>query len=544
MFVDAFLSDEGVVLVVAEDLASGKRLYRDVYTPVTPAVYLLQGLAFKLLGVSFTLSRALMCIVYAASVAVTYWIASVQLPRRHATIVGIVAIPLQIWMWPHAHYFSYNALAILCCVVAIERAWALEATMNRKRAAAGLGLAFALGLWSKPNLALATGAGLLLYWLLGWLRTSLGLQRMRERSFAVLLYEGLWVLAGIAAGSLPFIVFLAATGGLVPMVEGLVALTRVYGDVPQSLFPSPLPPTAQFDALRTNPDLVFPGMLGNAIGEGRVFQDLVAYTGRVDLFVRALYYAPVAGFLFVAGMLARAIHARSWSQDHEAALLTGCMSLGLFATILPHPAFHYLTPTLLPLLPCLGFAVRAASAGRLRFAVGGAAYLSIALYLAGSLTILAGYINLPRDPVETTRGTLWVHPATARAWNMIIDFTAQEIPAEDTIFAAPHFPIFYFMTGRPHPTRYPDLRPGSPGMGAEDEIIEALDREPVAWVMRLVGSQFDRLDRFDVAYPRLSLHIDRHYELAQRIDDRYGIYAEFLRRKPPEPAPAPAQAAP
>ena len=58
---DAFFSDEGVVLVAAADLAEGGRLYRVSYVPVTPAVYLLQGAAFKLFGSRLLVSRALMC---------------------------------------------------------------------------------------------------------------------------------------------------------------------------------------------------------------------------------------------------------------------------------------------------------------------------------------------------------------------------------------------------------------------------------------------------------------------------------------------------
>ncbi len=534
MFLDAFLSDEGVVLVVAEDLASGKRLYRDVYTPVTPAVYLLQGIAFKLMGASFAVSRALMCIVYATSVALTYWIATHQLPGRIALWVGVAAIPLQVWMWPHAHYFSYNALAILCCLAAIERAWAIETTMNRRRAAFGLGLVFAAGLWSKPNLALATGAGVLLYWLLGWLRTSSNMQLMRDRGIGEISREGLTVLGGIAAGSLPFVVFLAATGSLVPMFESLLALSRVYGDVPDDLFPSLFPLTGQLDALRTNPDLVFPGMLSNAVGEERTFREVLAYTGWLDLGIRAIYYTPIALFATVTLVLLRAQQTRSWSQDHEAALLTFCTALGLFATITPHPALHYMTPTLLPLFACGAFALRWALrgvTGTLHSIAKTACGMGLAVYFAASLAILAAYANLPRDPVHTPRGTFWVEPGTARAWNAIVDFTRERVPEGDSVFAAPHFPIFYFLTGRDHPTPYTDLRPGSPGMGAEAEIIEALDTQPVPWVLRLVGSQFDRLERFDVAYPRLARYIDDHYEVAEPIDDRYGVYAEFLRRK-------------
>ena len=36
---DAFVSDEGIVLVAADDVANGRLLYRDTNIPLTPTVY-------------------------------------------------------------------------------------------------------------------------------------------------------------------------------------------------------------------------------------------------------------------------------------------------------------------------------------------------------------------------------------------------------------------------------------------------------------------------------------------------------------------------
>ncbi len=124
---DAFPSDEGLVLVAAEDVSKGRLLYRDCYVPVTPGVYLIQGLAFKLFGSSFLVSRVLMSVVYALCVVLTFAIATGCLPLRQATLTGVLAIFLQVWMWPHAQFFSYNALAILFCVLAIRLAWSITA---------------------------------------------------------------------------------------------------------------------------------------------------------------------------------------------------------------------------------------------------------------------------------------------------------------------------------------------------------------------------------------------------------------------------------
>jgi len=543
---DAFFSDEGLVLVAADDLAKGRLLYRDCYVPLTPLVYLLQGLAFKLAGSHIIVSRLLMTATYAATVAAVFSMAGRVLPTWRAVLAGVIAIPLQLWMWPHAHFFSYNALATLLCVVAICIAWSVEARPRRLRHAALLGAVLALALWTKPNLAVATGAGIALYWVGGWLRTRIGARRLRDRSGRDLLWEGAAVTAGAVIASAPLTAYLVGVGIFDEMVESLFSLGRIYAEVPPDLFPPLFPPFGQLDAVRLFPGRVLPSLLYMAIYKAPAYRYLLDHSGWIDLGVRVLYYAPIMLWIAVAACLLARLTRGRWEPRDEAALLFFCAGLGLYLTVVPHPAFHYVVPTLLPLVPLATyFWWRAEGGSRGAWCVilrvtGGVVLLA---YGVASLGALAAYVGIPRAPVHTAAGTLWVPVDQARSWNAVLEYLHARVPEGALVFAAPYFPILYFGTGYEHPTRFVDLRPGSPGPAAEDEIMLRLEEQSVEWAVYFPGFQFPALERWESAYPRLNRYIEARFERQHTVPGVFGPFAHVLQRrsKPREGAGEPEQ---
>jgi hypothetical protein len=534
IMLDTFASDEGVVLVAAEDVANGKLLYRDVYVPVTPTVYLLEGLVFKLLGSEFWVSRLLAAALYAAIVVATFAVASICLPLGFATIAGVLTIPLEVWMWPHAQFFTYTPLAILFCVLSIALAWRLEQSPRRVRSAIYLGLALGFALWVKPNLGGAVGAGVLFYWLSAWLRSRMGLACMRPRSFATLFGEGLSVLLGVFIVTAVHVAYLVANGILVPMTESLLALGRIYGDVPQGLFPSLWPPFGQHDAIRNYPDLIVPGMFnGSLLGDLRL-DYLMKYTGWIDFFVRLVYFTPIGLYFISAVALLEWIRRGSWSSRREAALLIWLTGVCLLLTIIPHPAVHYLTPTLITVIVLGAFLVSEAQTSpyrRLRVATLAASGIGACVFLAASVGLLSLYIMRPRTTLETPAGTLWQDPRTTRLLEQILDYSRENIPEDEAVFVAPYYPLYYYLTKREHPSRFIDLRPGSPGREFEDEIILELERAGVEHVLYMKGSQYAGIERFENAYPRLHHYMIQRFEHEKSFDSFFGPYGEFRRRK-------------
>src|SRR5262249_4006362 len=143
----------------------------------------------------------------------------------------------------------------------------------------------------------------------------------------------------------PLAGYLAATGTFREMVEALRALSAIYSDLPPELFPKLFPFTAQSEALRMNPLLVVPGLFNAAFMWDATYQYLVRYTAWMDALVRVVYYAPIAVHLAAAVYLARRLWRRTWSPADDATLLVLLVSAGLFITVIPHPAVHYLLPT-------------------------------------------------------------------------------------------------------------------------------------------------------------------------------------------------------
>jgi len=540
---DTFPSDEGVVLVAANDVASGKHLYTDCYVPVTPSVYLALGAAFKLFGASFEISRWLICLIYAASVALVFGIAVSIVPVRVAVTCGLIAILLQVWMWPHAHFFTYTPLSIFFCLLALLLAWRIEIGPHPAVLAWLFGAALGLAIWVKPNLGVATGAGVLAFWLSGWIREQAGLPVARTRSLGSILSDGLATLAGIASVSVPQILYLVATHSLIPMVDSLVALTRIYADVPSGIFPDLWPAGAQLDGVRQNPLRVLPGMMWSSLWAAPDFRYLMKYSGLIDALVRAAYLAPLVVYGAAALHLgARLVH-RSWQREDEACLLAWLVGFFLLLTIIPHPAFHYVVPTLFPAIVVVGLLAHRAltAAGRHARWLARAVTGSLALaYVVSSGTILWIYQDTLRAPVKSEVGTIWMPFDSAKIWNLILDYTRRTVPSEERIFVVPYAPIFYFLSGREHPIRFVDLRPGSPGVEAEDEMIESLERQQVGFVLYMRGLQFPGIERFEQAYPRLDHYIERRYEISREFRSLFGTFAELRRRRSPPGSGPPA----
>jgi hypothetical protein len=211
--------------------------------------------------------------------------------------------------------------------------------------------------------------------------------------------------------------------------------------------------------------------------------------------------------------------------------LTGvCLTL----TIIPHPAVHYLTPTLISVIVLAVFLVAEAQASTLRplrSATIATLGIGACLYLAASVGLLGLYMVRPRSAVETRAGTLWQDPRISFPLEQILDYSKENIPEHEAVFVAPYYPLYYYLTKREHPSRFIDLRPGSPGRKFEDEIILELEQAGVEHVLFMHGVQYKGIERFANAYPRLHHYIMQRFELEKSFRSGFGPYGEFRRRK-------------
>jgi hypothetical protein len=532
---DVFPSDEGLVLVASEDVSQGQLLYKDCHIPVTPLAYFIQGLAFKAFGSSIQISRLLICLTYASIVALVFMISITCMSYRYALLAGLIAVLLQVWVWPHAQFFSYTPLSVLFCTLSIYLAWLIEVRPERLRRAFVLGAALGAAVWAKPNLGILAAFGVLLYWLTCIIRSAGGSCVYRRRGIVEMLREGLATLGGMAIITVPLVLYLIHTGTFKGMVESLRALLAIYGDVPGSLFPDALPITTQLDGMRVNPLLVVPGMLFSKLMVDQGIRYLFDYTLWIDSIVRVVYYSLpcliTASGVYVGYQLVQ----KKWSKQNESTLLILIVACSLFLSILPHAAIHYLMPVQIPsvVLFCFLFSRVPRSFGvtirRLGIIL---AVCSLGVYVALSTIMLRFYISLPREPVQTKAGTFWLHQSEARGTEDLLRYLNNNTSNQDTVYVYPYYPIIYFMSGLRHASRFIDLRPGSPGEAAEDEIIEALEVDRVRLVLYFVGAQYPGLERVRASYPRLHHYLATHFEV-EREFERYGeLFAQIKRRRP------------
>lgn len=530
---DTFATDEGLVLVASDDIAKGRILYRDCYVPVTPLVYLIQGVAFKVFGSSLLVSRLLIVATDAAVVALTFLTATSCTSTGAALIAASIVTLLPLWAWPHGQFFSYSPLSVMFCVLSLHCALRAEEDEGRVRRPIALGAALGLAVWVKPNLGVMTGFGVLLYWISAWVRSVAGFGVTTTRSLSEIIRTGFWTLVGVVLVSCPLVAYLLVTQTFGLMMQSLLALADIYAGVPPDLFPTLLPLTSQSNAIRVNPLLTIPGALNSALMFNPGFVYLRDYTAWIDLLVRIIYYFPIA--LLVAGFLyfAQRLWRRTWAAADDAALLVFLVTGALLLTIVPHPAIHYLIPALVPgvILMCF-LAARTWQARSRWLRVLGQGLSAVALggFVLLTAFILVVYVTVPREPVFSDVGTFWLSPVQAQPLNELLSYTKTAVPAGESVFAVPYFPLFYFISGLDHATRFIDLRPGSPGPRAEDEMIADLETHPVNVVLYFVGSQFSGGESFEDAYPRLHHYLMTHFDLERTINNFFAPFVEIRRR--------------
>jgi 4-amino-4-deoxy-L-arabinose transferase-like glycosyltransferase len=532
---DIFPSDEGLILLASEDIANGKVLYRDIHVPLTPLIYLLQGFIFKVFGASMLVSRLSMSVTYALIVVLVFLISRQCMSTSFAFLAAFCAILLQLWVWPHAHFLSYTPLAVLFSMISLYLAWSVESTSGSKGLLLLLGASTAITAWAKPNLGVLTGLAVLFYWFACWIRSRADLPLLRPRRLSDLLREGLLGIVGAAAVSLAIVGYLWASDTLQSMIHGLREMVDVYGKVPHGLFPSLLQPWGQLEDLRVNLLLTVPGILHSPLMFDPGLHQVLDYTSLLDALVRLLHYLPPA---ILAGSflhLGCRLKGRRWGREDEAILLTSFVTLTLYLSIIPHPAIHYLFPAQVPSI-VLGCFLCDRAWGKARARLRGllrplviTLFASYALLSAMALTI---YLTHPRTPVFTRVGTLWVERGQGKVLNEMLAYVEQNVPPGEQVFVFPYYPMFYFITGLQHATRYTDVRPLSPGPMAEAEIIRHLEEENIRFAFYFPATQFKGLESFEAAYPRLHRNVMTRFEVDREFHAFYGLYAKALRRPP------------
>lgn len=168
-----------------------------------------------------------------------------------------------------------------------------------------------------------------------------------------------------------------------------------------------------------------------------------------------------------------------------------------------------------------------------------------ALILSSGLFLLKlGHFQFPNSimvrirqdtPVKVGKDTLYLNRFRAENISRVTAYVEKTVEKGEPILCIPDIPIFYFMTGRPNPTRFELFRPGRfKDESSQMDVIRALEEAQV----RLVIFNLEQIDdgrlqrRMGAHAPLITDYLVRNFVPAAR----FGAF-QILERAAPLPVP-------
>jgi hypothetical protein len=481
------LLEEGILLHIAQRIAHGEQLYRDVLAFTGPLPFQALALLFRVFGEEIWIGRVVVALLQGAAAAAGFSIA-----RRagagalaHAAAAAYAFAPLL--LFPLFGIFYYTTIAFHLSVLSI---WAALDGSRRWSFVAGLGVA-AVALCKQPigaALALFTGLALLL-----------AARGSRVERFATLAaFAG-----GGAALAIATIGAFLAAGTLSDAVHALLVLPTSLGETFDSPFPNLWPPGELSPAIAKIQAFYLPYFY---VLTQRIFE---RPDWRIIFATQVLYAAPIAALALTALRRARgALPPAAWL--HTALLCSWLVNL------YPRTDWGHLVHVLPPAVAQLCIVLQRSSGKRAARAAELAAGAAILLLLTGGSGWALWQIRqaalpeilaerVPLRPVSSgMRG-----PSVRR----VINFLSRHTEPGDPIFVARAEPLLYFATGTRNPTPYPGV---IPGMREEQSrvILEALRT-----VRYVVMSDVDQpaMTFYRDELPAVQAQLERHFRIPDEL---------------------------
>jgi hypothetical protein len=502
------LLEEGIELHVAQRLADGERLYRDVLVFTGPLPFELLALLFRVFGDEIAVARSVVVVMHAAASGAAFLLAGAARPGApaHAAAAGVASAPLL--LFPLFGIYYYTTIAFHLSLLA---ACALLRGVEAPRWAAAAGvLVAAIALCKQTiglSLAFTFGAALLL-------AAEPGARLRRGLAFAG---GG----AGVAALALAY---WAATGTLGAAVYAMVTLPASL----EASFELPLP------------NLWPPGELTSVAAGSQAFYlpyfymllkgVLASASPRTVAITQALFALPLLALLAAALSTGAAFARRRAAAP--ALVVHAALLLGWLPNLAPRADWGHLAHLLPIAVSQLLVALPEAKPGaRWRRAAATAFAGAALLVIASGATFMRWAIGglsdpgplserVPLRPVST--------PLRHAHVRSVIEFLATRTEPGEAIFVPRAEPLLYFATDRRNPTPYPGV---FPAMREEQQrtIVEALEG-----VRYVVISDVDQpaMTYYRDELPAVQTYFERHYEVAAPFTDAEVHWLSVLERVP------------
>ncbi|MBW1687280.1 MAG: hypothetical protein JRS35_19715 [Deltaproteobacteria bacterium] len=490
------LVEEGLLLHVAQRLAAGEHLYRDIVFFTSPLPFELLGLLFRLFGEEIAVGRAAMAVFHVAATGAMFAFArrSGAGPLAFAAAACVAVAPLL--LFPFFSMFYYTPLAFCLGALAVEAA---------SRGTRSAGWACAAGvLVAAVALCKQTLGGVLAISLLPALALAVPPGQRLARGGAMAL--------GGAAVVLLTLAWYGARGDLADLWRCLVSMPLALSDNYRAPFINLWPAGQLAQEILPSKAVYFSNLYFLRYG---LFDPLGF---RIVLATQLLYALPAAALaLTLLLRLAGPLPTGVW--------LNAAFLLAMATNLVPRSDWGHLVlavpPAFVQLL-LLGGLFRGA-ARRWRAAAAGASALLVAL-LAASGVATALWLH------EESAGTSWgprvpLRPVSAvyRTISVprVISFLRARVEPGEPIFVARAEPLLYFATDTTNPTPYTGVLTVL-NDEQEERILAALPD-----VRYVVMSDTDQplWTYYSDELPRVQKHLERYYRLPKffPLDDHSWI---------------------
>jgi superkiller protein 3 len=513
--------DEGALVHIADRIASGEVLYRDVATGVMPGSFYLHALLFLVFGRTLLLGRILAMVLFALT-SVGVFLLARSVTRRGVALalaLSFSALSVNFWRFP-----GYSSEAMCLVFLTLGAARAFLSTRDRKWLfLTGLGIGSTL--LFKQNYGAFVSLGV-----------AIGLAASARD-----VREGL---RNVATAALVAALPVAMVAVLFAMAGAGAAFWRFTLGVPLQMpevFSRPWPPLWGEPDARFVRDIIYFLPFEELALELREW--LSARQWLTVAVVRVIFHLPLlllaaAVFVWLRERFRRgraALAGTSETRDLEAGALYLGTSAFLFLGVFPRVDAHHL---FMAVAPC--FVLAAWLAGReprpfLRRVAGVVAGALLTLSLASQIAAIADvYPEQVRDEfLSLPRARVWVERWQAAEIRRHVEQIQTRVPEGEPIFVAPTAAMYYFLADRPNPTRFPLILPGA---FDEEEALRALSEKPVSYAL-ISDIAFESFPFQHVA-PRVHDYLIRNYRPADGAGWEVAPHAPYLYSRGPRPLPA------
>ncbi len=505
------LLDEGYLLALAEEIARGKLLYRDVYVdnPFPGAFYLVSAW-LRVAGTSIWASRLLAVGAFAVFTTLLFRAARAVMPRAWALGFAGLLLCYRIWAFPHWQIVSYSSLSatfLAGAVVLVLGAHAL-----------GAGACVGAAILCKQDYGLGVGAALGLAILLAPERTG---KVRRALAFA----------GSAALVVAPALLSFAAHGALRPFFDQTVVRPLRAAATSRYLGLPPLLPLLHQDAaLRAGIGSYFPAVLltlaerWSAIHSGWLYRETAVW----DVVLKLLFYAP---FLVWAAAALR--WARGGLRDRHLVLLAYAGGF-LLAFNRPRDWVHLMM--VYPPVLLVGTTLLAAAPARAARVLPSAALGLLALLSAE----LGRELRHAFDwPLASPRAGVLADAHNGPLLDELLAYIDAHAPPGAPVPVYPLQPMLEFLAGREGAGGVHVIWPGQ-DPARHERIIADLEARDVRLVIYSF-SHYASLGSFRENAPRLFEYLARHYAIERVFaHEPFGPLWCALGRRPQGPPPGTA----